>query len=108
MDKHRLGLHPVLRRVWVPQEEQPIADLRQKYQWMWLYGFVGPESGETYWWILPHVNTKIFNQVLDDFATEYYLEKNKRVLLIMDQAGWHTSHSLNRHEGLDLIYLPKN
>ena len=82
MDKHRLGLHPVLRRVLVPQEEQPIADLRQKYQGMWLYGFVGPESGETYWWILPHVNTKIFNQVLDDFATEYYLEKNKRVLLI--------------------------
>ena len=106
MDEHRLGLHPILRRVWVPQGEQPIASVRQKYQWMWLYGFVHPESGETYWWILPHVNTKIFNQVLDDFATEYGLGKNKRVLLVIDQAGWHTSHSLKIPEGLDLIYLP--
>nr|WP_287286836.1 transposase [Okeania sp. SIO2B9] len=57
-------------------------------------------------WILPHVNTKIFNQVLDDFATEYGLGKNKRVLLVIDQAGWHTSDSLKIPEGLDLIYLP--
>ncbi len=25
MDEHRLGLHPILRRVWVPEGEQPIA-----------------------------------------------------------------------------------
>ncbi|NEP85696.1 MAG: hypothetical protein F6K18_02020 [Okeania sp. SIO2C2] len=43
---------------------------------------------------------------LDDFATEYGLGKNKRVLLVIDQAGWHTSHSLKIPEGLNLIYLP--
>ena len=26
MDEHRLGLKPVLRRVWVPRGEQPIAN----------------------------------------------------------------------------------
>jgi hypothetical protein len=73
MDEHRIGLHPILRRIWVSEGEQPIASVRQRYKWMWLYGFVHPESGETYWWILPTVNTEIFNRVLADFAREYGL-----------------------------------
>jgi transposase len=106
MDEHRLGLHPILRRVWIPEGEQPSASVEPKYKWMWLYGFVHPESGETYWWILPTVNTEIFNRVLADFASQYDLGTNKRVLLVIDQAGWHTSHHLDLPEGLDLIYLP--
>ncbi|WP_016876072.1 IS630 family transposase [Chlorogloeopsis fritschii] len=106
MDEHRLGLHPILRRVWVPQGSQPMASVIQKYQWMWLYGFVHPESGETYWWVLPYVNTEIFNRVLADFAREYGLGSDKRVLLAIDQAGWHISHDLELPEGIDLIYLP--
>ncbi|WP_287245117.1 MULTISPECIES: transposase [unclassified Okeania] len=27
-------------------------------------------------------------------------------MLVIDQAGWHTSHSLKIPEGLDFIYLP--
>ncbi len=52
-DEHRLGLQPILRRVWVPIGEQPVACVQQQYQWLWLYGFVHPECRETYWWILP-------------------------------------------------------
>ena len=46
-DEHRLGLKPVLREVWVPQGEQPIANVNWRFQWLWLYGFVHPQSGET-------------------------------------------------------------
>jgi Winged helix-turn helix len=38
-DEHRLGLQPVLRRVWTPIGEQPIATVKTQYQWLWLYGF---------------------------------------------------------------------
>ncbi|MHC5770866.1 MAG: hypothetical protein ACYTXI_35860 [Nostoc sp.] len=51
--RYRLGLHPILHRVWVPFGSQPIASVIQKYKCMWLCGFVHPESGETYWWIIP-------------------------------------------------------
>jgi len=47
MDEQRLGLKPVLRDVWVPEGEQPIANVHWRFQWLWLYGFVHPESGET-------------------------------------------------------------
>jgi len=106
MDEHRLGLKPILRRVWVNVGEQPIANVYWRYQWLWLYGFVHPESGETYYWILPKVNTDLFNQVLADFAREFKLGQDKHIILTLDRAGWHTSKDLNIPEGLHLEYLP--
>lgn len=105
-DEHRIGLQPTLRRVWTPEGEQPIAAVKTQYQWVWLYGFVHPESGENYWWLMPHTNTEIFNRVLADFAHEFELNRNKRVLLILDQAGWHIGHRLKIPEGIDLFFLP--
>lgn len=46
-DEQRLGLQPKIRRVWTAIGEQPIASVKTQYQWLWLYGFVHPESGET-------------------------------------------------------------
>lgn len=57
-------------------------------------------------WILPYVNTKLFNQVLDDFAREFGLGAKKRVLLAIDRAGWHTSKDLKIPQGLHLTLLP--
>ena len=63
-------------------------------------------AGETYWWLLPTVNTEIFNLVLADVAKEFDLTENKRILLVLDQAGWHRSNELNIPEGIDLLDLP--
>jgi hypothetical protein len=91
MDEHRLGLKPIIRRVWVGYGEQPIANVNWRYQWLWLYGFVHPSTGETYFWILPKVNIELFNKVLEDFAREFGVGNNKHIILTIDQAGWHTS-----------------
>jgi len=45
-DEARLGLKPVIRRVWAPVGERPIARLKRGYEWTYLYGFVRPHSGE--------------------------------------------------------------
>lgn len=108
MDEHRLGLKPVLRKVWVPQGEQPIASVNWRYEWLWLYGFVRPESGETYWWILPYVRTDIFSLVLENFAKHFGVGKHKRILLAMDQAGWHISKDLEVPEGIHTIFMPSH
>ena len=93
-DEHRLGLKPVLRRIYVPEGESPIASVNWRFKWLWLYAFVHPKTGETYWWILPYVNTEIFNRVLADFAREFKLGAQKHILLAIDQAGWHISKDL--------------
>lgn len=106
MDEHRIGLKPVLRRIWVPWWENPIAKVQWRYEWVWVYGFVHPASGETYWWIMPKVNIDLFNRVLADFAQHFGLGQHKHVLLSVDQAGWHTSDKVVLPEGLHLEFLP--
>lgn len=81
MDEHRIGLHPILRRSWISELDEPVASVETKYQWLWVYSFLHPESGETYWWLLPQVNTEVFNLVLADVAKEFGLDRNKRILL---------------------------
>ena len=82
-----MGLQAVLRRVWTPTAEQSIAEVKTEYQWVWLYGFVHPESAENKAWILPDTNTQLFNRVLADFFREFQLSSNNRVLLVLDRAG---------------------
>jgi hypothetical protein len=108
MDEHRLGLKPIIRRVWVGYGEQPIAKVNWRYQWLWLYGFVHPSTGETYFWILPKVNIELFNLVLADFAREFGVGKDKHIILAIDQAGWHTSPQVRVPEGLYLEFMPSH
>lgn len=77
-----------------------------KFQWSWLAGFVEPSSGETYWWIVPRVNWQIFERMLADFAKHFELGPDKRVLLVIDQATFHTTEKLTLPEGIHLLFLP--
>jgi hypothetical protein len=77
-----------------------------KREWLWLDGFVQPQSGETYWWILPKINTQLFARVLQDFANHFGVGKDKQIILPLDQAGWHLSNKLQVPEGIHLFPLP--
>ena len=105
-DEHRVGLQPVIRRVWTPRDTPPVAKVNWKREWSWLYAFVEPQTGESYWWILPRVRTDLFSAVLKDFAEHFEIGPKKRVVLALDQAGWHVSDKLDIPEGIHLFFLP--
>ncbi len=105
-DEARLGLKPVMRRVWAPVGNRPVARFKRGYKWTYLYGFVRPESGKVYWLILPTVNVELFSMALKEFAKEVRAGENKRVLLVLDQAGWHTSGEVEVPQGIHLEFLP--
>ena len=105
-DEHRLGLKPVSRRVWALKAERPVVEVHHRYKWTYLYGFVHPESGELYWLILPTVNVELFSMALGEFAKEVGVGEHKRVLLVVDQAGWHTGGEVEIPEGIHLEFLP--
>jgi hypothetical protein len=69
-DEHRIGLKPILRRIWARKGSRVRAVVRPRYQWMYLYGFVEPESGATSWLLMPTVNTQAFSLALAAFAEE--------------------------------------
>ncbi|WP_204152629.1 winged helix-turn-helix domain-containing protein, partial [Leptolyngbya sp. CCY15150] len=38
-DEHRMGLCPIIRRIWVEAGDCPTAIVNWKREWLWLYGF---------------------------------------------------------------------
>ena len=42
MDEHRVGLKPILRRVWARKGQRPQALVRPRYAWLYVYAFVCP------------------------------------------------------------------
>lgn len=107
-DEHRVGLKPIVRRIWVEEGENPVAQVNWRFEWLWLVTFVHPESGESYGWIVPYINTDVFNLLLADFAEYFGFGQDKHALLVVDQAGWHTSHNLKVPEGIHLSFLPSH
>jgi transposase len=108
-DEHRLGLKPIIRKVWSPIAQRPLVKVHQIYEWTYLYAFARPKSGEVHWLILPTVSAEVFTLALENFAREVGAGKRKRILLVVDQAGWHTAKKkLKVQEGIHLEFLPSH
>jgi hypothetical protein len=105
-DQHRIGLKPILRRVWVRKGSRPPVTVQHRFHWLYVYSFVHPASGKTEWLLLPTVTTEVFTIALAQFAQAIGAGPTKRVLLVLDQAGWHTSKELLLPEGIHLLFLP--
>ena len=86
-DEHRLGLKPLIRRVWARRGQRPAAVSTHQYKWLYLYGFVRPATGAVEWWLANSVNVPLFQGVLDG-------------------AGWHASPRLRIPDGIRLCFLP--
>lgn len=69
-----------------------------------LYGFARPRprDGRVFWLILPAVNAR----ALSRFAAGARAGEDKRVLLILDRASWHTDAEVEDPEGMHLEFLP--
>lgn len=68
VDEHRIGLKPILKRVWTLSGQRPVAPVEHRYDWRYLVGFVHPASGRTVWHLATTVNIELFSVELDAFA----------------------------------------
>ena len=106
MDEHRIGLRPILRRVWAPRGRRPVAAVQPRYEWTYLYGFVRPATGASYWLLLPTVSGAAFSAALREFAAGVGAGAGRRIVLVLDGAGWHSGAQVAVPEGLHLVFLP--
>src|SRR5262249_57385810 len=68
MDEHRIGLKPLLRRVWAPVGQRPVALVRHRFRWRYLVSFVHPASGRTVWPLTSRVSIPGFQIELTALA----------------------------------------
>lgn len=105
MDEHRVGLQPILRRVWARRGKRPHVVVRPRYEWLYIYAFVCPETGQTEFWLTQSVDTDTFRRIMEAFMRK----RAGEVLLVLDQAGWHVAgeiKALQEQIPLELVYLP--
>jgi transposase len=106
VDEQRIGLKPLLRRVWAPSGQRPIALVRHRFARRYLVGFVHPASGRTILHLATTVSLPVFEVELAAFARAVGASSTKQIVLVLDRAGWHTSVRLRVPEQVHLLFLP--
>jgi transposase len=105
-DEHRIGLKPIVRRVWAPKGQRPIALGHHRYKWLYVTAFVQPISGETFWYVSNGISKPFFAALLALFAREAGAGRERILVLELDNAGWHTEPNLAVPDGIRLVSLP--
>ena len=106
-DEHRIGLKPILRRVWAPKGERPIALGHHRYEWLYVTAFTQPLSGETVWYLSNGVSKAFFAALLAAFAQETGAGRERSIVLTLDNADWHSEPGLPVPDGIRLMDLPR-
>lgn len=106
MDEHRVGLKPILRRVYTRRGVRPIAVVWHRFESMQVSAFVQPETGENLWWLHDKVNTPTFNGILADFAASVGAGPLHQVIVVLDGAGWHKAKAVEMPDGVHFAFLP--
>lgn len=83
-DEGRLGLKPVVRRVWAERGTRPTSCGRHKFESVFVYGFAHPASGRGRFVVLPKANAECMGQALADFARWADPDGTKVLVLIVD------------------------
>jgi transposase len=106
VDEHRIGLKPILRKVWTLPGQRPIAPVEHRYAWRYVVGFVHPASGRTVWHLATTVSIELFSVELEAFAHQVGAGPTKQIVLLLDGAGWHDSPRVRVPEHVHLLFLP--
>ena len=67
--------------------------------------FVSPATAGSFWYLGSGVDKDLFEQTLALFAREAAAGPNRIILLVLDNAGWHSA-PLAIPDGIRLVYLP--
>lgn len=105
-DEHRLGLLPVIRRVWAPKGQRPTAWVHRRYQWRYVAAFGRPTTGQRWWCLRPTGSTQAMGAALAVFAQDEGIAATHRAILVLDGAGGPTSGKLAVPVGIALVFPP--
>lgn len=75
-----------------------------EYKWVYIYGAVNPESGESAGMIGSTVDTEMMSLFLYWMGKQ--IGEDRVVVLVLDGAGWHVSKALRVPENIKLLKLP--
>jgi transposase len=103
-DEARIGQKNKITRRWAKRGTRPSAPSDQRTASTYIFGAICPREGKAVGLVLPRCNTEAMQLHLDEIAKD--VAPGRHAVLILDQAGWHTSRKLYVPDNLTLMTLP--
>lgn len=95
---------PRPRRRWTIMGSRPRVPFTGAHIRQSVIGAVHPQSGELEALIVPQVDRDVFQVFLDGFS-KATVQRGKNIILVLDNASWHKTKSLNWHNIIPM-FLP--
>ena len=83
---------------------RPRALRQTKYEWLYVIGAVCPQTGQSVELLSPTINTNMMSSFFEQFAAE--VSSDIHVVMVWDQAGFHTSKNLKIPANVTIVPLP--
>jgi transposase len=90
--------------VWALRGSRPRALRQTKYEWLYVIGAVCPQTGQSVGLLSPTINTDMMNSFFEQFISE--VSSDIHVVMVWDQAGFHTSKNLKIPANVTIVPLP--
>jgi hypothetical protein len=103
-DEARIGQKNKITRRWAKRGTRPRARHDQRTKSAYIFGAVCPARGVGAALVLPRCNTQAMQWHLDEIATQ--VRPGAHAVVLLDQAGWHTTDKLDIPENMTLLPLP--
>jgi transposase len=103
-DEARFGQQGTVTRVWAPVGSRPRAVKQTQYGNLYVLAAVCPRTGNSAGLLAPKLNTDTVNAFFKQLSLE--IAADVHVVMIWDQAGYHTSGLLKTPENVTLLSLP--
>ncbi|MEC5324859.1 IS630 family transposase [Aurantimonas sp. A3-2-R12] len=103
-DEARVGQKNKITRRWARRGTRPSAPSDQRTKWAYIFGAICPKKGKGAGLVLPYCDTSAMNEHLKEIAQA--VDPGAHAVLILDQAGWHTTPKLKVPANITLLFLP--
>ena len=103
-DEARVGQKNKITRRWAPRGTRPRVPKDQRTTSAYIFGAICPQRGVGAALVLPRCNTQAMQWHLDEISSQ--VTPGAHAVLILDQAGWHTTGKLAVPSNITLLPLP--
>ena len=103
-DEARIGQKNKITRRWAKRGTRPSAPRDQRTASAYIFGAICPYEGKGAALVLPACNIQAMNLHLVEISAE--VAPGRHAVLLLDQAGWHTSAQLKVPASITLLPLP--
>lgn len=103
-DEARVGQQGTVTRLWAVKGTRPRVVRQQQFNYTYIFGAVCPQRDEAVGLIMPYANSATMEIHLKHISMK--IPVGRHAVIVLDQAGWHTSNKIKKFENITLISLP--